>query len=141
MMVKKEHHWKLSDDSFEEQFATASLPIPWFTHAAHLRLAWIQLDRYGQETAIKNIRAQIKQFAQAAGEPDKYHETVTIAAILMVEHFMKQHKEAGSKAFLDAHPQLAKDFKGLIQSHYSRDIFKDQEARKVFLQPDLLPFD
>lgn len=141
MKLKKEHHWRLSDSEFEQAFADGSLPIPWFTHGAHIRLAWIHLQEYGLDRAIENIRAQIQRFAKAAGAPDKYHETITVAAILMVDQFRKKHPAANSEAFVQQHPFLSKDFKALISKHYSTDIFTDTGARKEFLQPDLLPFD
>lgn len=141
MKVKQEHHWKLSDAQFEADFADGSLPLPWFTHQAHIRLAWIQIKNYGVEQATENIRKQIIQFATAAGQPNKYHETITIASILMVAHFMKGDDAANSEAFIKAHPSLQQDFKELIKSHYSQDIFSDPNARKIFIEPDLAPFD
>ncbi len=136
----KELHRKLSDDEFEAAFRDKTLRPGWFTHEAHLRLAFIHITKYGLAQAIENMRSQIKSFAENLGIYDKYHDTVTIAAVYMVNDFMKEADNTSFDTFLNSGGDALKDFKGLLEKHYSYNVFKDQKAREHFVEPDLAPF-
>jgi len=137
---KMEAHYQLSDAEFKRQFADCELDPSIFSHEAHLRLAWIHIQQYGLEQAIENIQAQLKKFVSHVGAEDKYHETLTVAAVQAVSHFMEQSQSENFKDFIGEFPQLKHSFKELIGSHYSFDVFSSDKARTVFLEPDLLPF-
>lgn len=133
-------HWDLSDQEYTWQFEAGSFPPRLFSHEAHLRLAWIHLRQGGLKQALASIPTQIRQFAIQVGVPDKYHETVTRAAIYAVHHFMQKTETDQFETFIAEHPALQHDFKSLINSHYLHDIFKDEQARKAFIPPDAAPF-
>ncbi|MDX1943095.1 MAG: hypothetical protein SFU99_21205 [Saprospiraceae bacterium] len=136
-----EKHFHLSDLAFEQQFADCSLDPTLFSHEAHLRLAWIHIKKYGIDQAIENICQQIKHYAASLGAHDKYNETVTIAAIRAVYHFMLRSKTDHFQDFIIENPRLKTSFKELLFSHYSTDIFTSERAKKEYLEPELLPFD
>ena len=133
-------HLHLTDNQFEHQFENCTLDPALFTHEAHLRLAWIHIKKYGEDQAIKNICEQIRRFAENAGAPNKYNETVTIAAIKAVHHFMKRSNTNSFTELIEEFPGLKKNFKVVIGSHYSIDVFSSSEAKEKYLEPDLLPF-
>ncbi|WP_268124456.1 hypothetical protein [Roseivirga pacifica] len=137
----KEKHYKFSDEVFEAEFAQKTLSAVHFTHEAHLRLAWIHLQKYGLQKAQEHLTEQIKAYAENLGIYDKYNETLTIAAIRMVEHFRLRKPTDSFPELLAEFPQLKTDFKALLESHYSFDVFKNKEARARFIEPDLLQFD
>jgi hypothetical protein len=136
-----ESHLQLSDSDFENQFADHTIDPAIFTHEAHLRLAWIHIHQYGLDTAITNICSQLKSFTQVLGVPDKYNETVTVAAIRAVYHFTLQSKAGTFEAFIEEHPRLKTNFKQMLAQHYTIDIFTDPKVKALFVQPDKLPFD
>ena len=136
-----ESHVTLSDAEFENQFAVKTLHAELFTHEAHLRLAWIHIQKYGVESAIGNLTSQIKNYANSLGAADKYHETVTIAAIRAVYHFMLRSTDSNFNDFIRNNPRLRNNFKELLNAHYTTDIFHDEHAKKNYLEPELLPFD
>lgn len=135
------NHNILTDAEFERQFAAATLDPAVFTHEAHLRLAWIHLTRYGLNQAIENITGQLKNYTRAVGAAAKYNETVTVAAIYAVSHFMIRSACKDFPSFIVENSQLKTRFKDLIFTHYRTDIFKSEHAKSNFLQPELLPFD
>lgn len=135
-----EAHYQLTDEEFARQFANCTLPTAMFTHEAHLRLAWIHLKQYNEEQAIENICTQILAYATYAGAPGKYHTTITVAAIKAVHHFMQQSADPDFRTFIARYPQLSTDFKSLLSTHYSFDIFKSAEAKKHYIAPDLADF-
>ena len=133
-------HNNLSDSALEAAFYDCTLPPALFDHEAHLRLAWIHIKRYGLAQAILNLQIQIQRYATSLGAADKYHSTLTVAAIYTVDHFM-QRCDAGTFAeLLLAFPRLKTDFWGLITSHYSEARIQSAEAKKAWLAPDLLAY-
>lgn len=134
-------HFKLSDTEFMSQFKNCRLDPSVFSHEAHLRLAWIHIHSFGLAQARENIQKQLQDFVEHVGAKDKYHKTLTIVAIEAVHHFMQISKSHTFKNFMVEFPQLKDNFKGLINSHYSFDIFQSEEARFEYIKPDVLAFD
>lgn len=136
-----EKHLALSDEDFQRQFASCELDPSIFSHEAHLRLAWINIKKYGAGSAIAHIESQILKFVASVGAVDKYHKTLTVTAIQIVNHFMQRSNSSNFPDFISEFPRLKTDFKGLISAHYSFDIFTSDKAKTHFLAPDLLPFE
>ena len=136
-----ENHYSLTDYDVEQQFAAATLDPSILTHEAHLRLAWIHLNNYGLKKALENLTAQLKNYTRAVGAAAKYNETVTIAAVYAVNHFMIRSNHTDFAIFIAENSMLKTNFKDLINTHYRTDIFKSEHAKSCFLEPELLPFD
>jgi hypothetical protein len=130
----------MNDAMFEAQFKATVLDPAVFSHEAHLRLAWIHIKKYGVETAIVNICSQLKAFVEILGAGDKYNETLTIAAIRTVHHFMLKSDTADFNVFIRQFPRLKYNFKDLMACHYKMDIFNNAIAKREYIAPDLLPF-
>ncbi len=136
-----DNHFDLTDFEFENKFKNCDLNPEIFTHEAHLRLAWIHITTYGEHAAIQNICSQLKAFVEFLGAKDKYNETLTIAAIKAVHHFIKKSDSNTFQDFIIEFPRLKYNFKDLMNTHYNIDIFNSDKAKKEFLAPDLVPFD
>ena len=135
-----EQHFILTDKEFEDQFADCSFDPSLFSHEAHLRLAWIHISKYGQTKAIENITMQLKNFVRHLGATQKYNETLTVAAIKVVNHFMQKEPLLTFYDFISTYPRLKTNFRNMIEQHYSFDIFNLLKAKEEFLEPDLLEF-
>lgn len=135
-----EQHFILTDQEFEEQFSNSKLDPTLFSHEAHLRLAWIHISKYGETKAIENITEQLQNFVRHLGATDKYNETLTVAAIKVVKHFMKKETLNTFYDFITTHPRLKTNFKNIIGQHYGFDILNSVKAKKKYLEPDLLEF-
>lgn len=136
----EKNHFQLSDAEFADHFEKTSLDPSLFTHEAHLRLAYIHIRDYGVEKAVENICRQIKRFDQKHGSGTKFNVTITHAAIFAVQHFMQRNNTASFPELIQQFPELKNNFKNLILSHYSWDIFRDEKAREQYLEPDVVPF-
>lgn len=136
-----EQHYTIDDIEFEIQFENLTMNPEFFTHEAHLRLAWIHIRKYGVRKAIEHACKQIQAFASFHGGGKKYHVTVTVAAVRAVYHFILKSKSETFQDFIQEFPRLKYSFKQLIGAHYGNDIFKSEMARKAYLEPDLIPFD
>jgi N-formylglutamate deformylase len=130
----------LSDLEFLRQFRTSELDPLLFNHEAHLRLAWLQIDKFGPEQAIENIEDQLQNFVTHVGAQDKYHKTLTIAAVHAVSHFMTKAQSDNFADFLKEFPQLKNNFKELINSHYNIDIFNSASAKTEYIAPNKILF-
>lgn len=135
-----ERHRHLSDLEFEKQFENCSLDPSIFSHEAHLRLAWIHIQKYGEDQACIRISNQILKFATTAGDNNKFNKTVTVAAIKAVNHFILKSKSTNFQDFMRESSRLKYNFKELLSYHYGFDIFTSEKARLEYLEPDLLPF-
>jgi len=139
--MNMQEHFKLSDSDFKNQLVSCTLDPILFTHEAHIRLAWINIKENGIEKADELIQKQIIDFVEFVGARDKYNKTVTIAAMKVVYHFILKSKADNFMSFINEFPRLNNNFKELLGSHYSFDIFKSDDARNNYLEPDLMPFD
>lgn len=133
-------HRELSDEDFLTRFRTGELPPTLFTHEAHLRLAWLQLERYELAGAIEQVTQQIQSYVAKWGAQDKYHHTLTVAAVQMVDHFRQRAQTNDFTELLITFPRLRDDFQGLLENHYSKGHYQKAAARTEYLAPDLLPF-
>ncbi len=136
-----EKHFDLSDSEFEKEFISCGLNPSDFTHEAHLRLAWINIKKYGIEQAEINIQNGLKKYVEFVGEKNKYNMTLTLAATKAVYHFMLKSKSENFKDFIIEFPRLKNNFKDLMAHHYGFDIYNSNKAKTEFLEPDLIPFD
>lgn len=136
-----ERHFELSDSEFEKQFINCKLNPDIFSHEAHLRLAWINIKKYGIEKSKSNIQIQLKKYVKIVGEEDKYNATLTLAAIKAVYHFILKSDSDSFEKFINEFPRLKHNFKELMSCHYGFDIYNSKNAKAKFLEPDLLPFD
>ncbi|WP_299123717.1 hypothetical protein [uncultured Tenacibaculum sp.] len=133
-------HNELTDKKFILQFENCSLNPSLFSHEAHIRLAWIYIKKYGCQKAEERVQKYLKAFVKHVGATDKYNTTLTIAAIKIVAHFIKKSDKNNFKEFILEHPQLNTNFKLLINSHYSIDIYNSILAKEKYMEPDLKTF-
>ncbi|MBP2833109.1 hypothetical protein J8281_13020 [Aquimarina sp. U1-2] len=136
-----ETHFEFSDFDFEKVFNNCELNPSDFTHEAHLRLAWININKYGIERAEKTIQCELRNYVEFVGAKHKYNTTLTLAAIKAVYHFMLKSKSDNFKEFIIEFPRLKYNFKDLMACHYGFDIYNSDRAKMEFLEPDLIPFD
>lgn len=136
-----QEHFQLTDAAFEEQFVACTLDSSLFSHEAHLRLAWIHIKNYGPAAAIENVCTQLVQYTKSLGAENKYNKTLTVAAVKAVYHFIQKSASDDFAGFIAEFPRLKFNFKELMAAHYQPDIFSSKQAKKEFLEPDLLPFD
>jgi hypothetical protein len=129
---------RMTDDEFADAFETCQLPNALFHHRDHLRLAWIYLRRYGSAEAGAQIAKSIQRYAAHHGATQKYHETVTLAWLQLVD-YAASRAPAGARLedALASFPELLD--KNTLGQYYSRAALDSDTARVIFTQPDLKP--
>src|SRR5438105_1346815 len=76
----------MTDDEFIRAFENCTLPETMFHHRDHLRLVWLYLGRHGRDGAQVRIARSILRYAASLGKAEKYHHTITLAWLKLVEH-------------------------------------------------------
>jgi len=134
-----------TDAAFWRAFQARTIPGPNFGHEAHLRAAYLLLERTNGdvEAALPLMRDALKDlldFARRQGHEPKvgYHETITILWLRLVAHHMAAREFESSTDFVRAAPALA-DKKAVMLRHYTRERLMSPEARARWIEPDLAP--
>src|SRR5262245_44840403 len=72
----------MTDDELVEAFESGTLEE--FPHESHVRVAWCYLKRDPILVALPRFRAALQRFAAGKGKPERYHETITVAFMLLI---------------------------------------------------------
>ncbi|MEC8831664.1 MAG: hypothetical protein VX772_04845, partial [Bacteroidota bacterium] len=128
------------DLEFIHAFESGEYPPKKIDHKAHIKLAWIYLDLYDEETAISKTCKAIQNFDQLYGGGTKYHTTLTVAAVKVIHHFRQKSSATTFEGFVNEFPKLVTSFKELLYQHYGKDTITNPRAKTTYLEPDLLPF-
>ena len=126
------------DIEFRRAFESGGIPPSGFDHAAHVRLAYVYLCQHEVDGATGAMRDALVAFLRAHGIPaTKYHETLTRAWVLAVDHFMQQAPGPYPSAavFMQANPRLLDS--RIMLTHYSAEVLFSAEARERFVPPDV----
>jgi hypothetical protein len=127
----------LDDERLWTAFHDRTLPAAVWTHAAHLRIAWLHLARYELDEAHLRMRIGIIRLNAAHGLVETaqrgYHETLTRVWLVLVGAARRRALGADSTSAA-AEPGLARTAPLL---HYSRERLFSVAARAVFTPPDL----
>ncbi|MCJ2178662.1 hypothetical protein [Novosphingobium album (ex Hu et al. 2023)] len=118
-----------------DRFLGGGLPAEVFDHRSHLAAAYEALRRYPFLEACRVVRECIITLATGAGAPQKYNETITLAAMALVAERMDD--ESGFEAFTAANADLLD--RGFLDAYYSPARLSSPRARGTFLMPDRIP--
>lgn len=128
------------DELFLQSFEKCTLNGECWTHEAHVRMAWLQMERSASfNEALQRIRNGIKTF-NASRNNIGYHETVTVAFAKVI-HYRRQSGEkiATWREFLDSHSDLLSRESPILHVHYSPELLSSEQAREAFVEPDREP--
>ena len=123
----------LTDDELVAGFEAATLEA--FPHAEHVRLTIIYLTRVGRETTERKLFEGLQRFAAAKGVPQKFHVTMTVAWIALVEAALAAHPSARDPAALVAACPELLDRDALLH-FYAAERLQSDAARERWVAPD-----
>jgi hypothetical protein len=125
----------MSDDEFVERFEASTLDP--FRHGDHVRIAWLYLRRGGLLDALARMSDGIRRFAAAHGAPEKYHETITVAFVLLIaDRVARAAPDQSWDEFAEANADLFDYKSGSIRPYYRPETLASDLARRHFVFPD-----
>ena len=151
----------MTDDEFLTKFEQRTLTRGQWTHAAHVRMAWLYVGRSGTyrhargkaRTGIQKLNQAFlarqnapcgatrppEPAAEPAAEPKVvgFHETITTAFVRLVAARARPGETFA--AFRKRNPDLFDRTLAALLAHYSRGLLFSEEAKTKFAQPDLAP--
>jgi hypothetical protein len=122
-------------DPFEPLMAEVMAHADRFGHRQHIHLTWLAVRRHGTGAAITLVSEGIQRTARYAGEPQKYHATISRAWVELVGHHVAGDDDF--QAFADRCPALLD--KRLLVRHYRSSTLASDAARSDWVEPDLAP--
>jgi hypothetical protein len=149
----------MTDDEYLLAFEACTITRPEWTHEAHVRMAWIYLSRQPFTEALDRIRRGIwklnsrigqplsthrapdrylcrpPRHRHANGDPNGYHETITVALTRIIASRIHPWEEYA--AFRDRNPDLLDRKLPALFQHYSPALLWSPEARRRFEDPDI----
>jgi len=132
------HQASDEDRAFRSAFEGCTIAPSQFNHEAHVRLAFVYLTEGDVDLAVQKMRDALLNFLQHNGVPQsKFHETLTRAWVLAVQHFMNRSTSTSASDFIAKNQQLL-DSK-IMLTHYSASVLFSADARASFVEPDLDP--
>jgi hypothetical protein len=126
----------MTDEAFVQAFETATLPAREFSHAAHVRAAWWYLRQAPLPEALSRFSAALRRFAAANGASGKYHETITVAYMLIIAERLDDANEASWGDFAARNPDLLMRSPSVLAAYYSDALLASDRARRAFVMPD-----
>jgi hypothetical protein len=124
-------------ESFVRAFENCSLPKSEWTHSRHLVMALWYIRREGRERATVLIRDGIQRYNKAHDNPNGYHETITLAWIAVIEHFLGARDRDVAVSVLVAELLETCSEKDYLLRFYSRERLFSDQARHRWVTPDL----
>jgi hypothetical protein len=130
----------MTDDVFLGAFEECQLPKALWTHEAHVRMAWLYLQQRPLIEVIPVVRGAIQRYNNSFGNPEGYHETITVAYLRLIDHRIGDRaRERSFAEFRENHPDLLDRTLSALLRHYSREVLFSKEAFRTFVEPDLSP--
>ena len=129
----------MTDTEFAVRFADCTLPPADFNHRGHVRIAWINLQRYPFDEAVRRTCEGIRTYATSLGASAKFHWTITEALMHLLRASGASDDSMSFDRFLDNNAALLADARGRIGMHYTDALLATDNARTGFVPPDLAP--
>lgn len=106
-------------------------------HAQHVRLARLYLLEEPPDVAVPRYCRDLRRFAAALGAPEKYHETITRAFLLLVAERMARTGPGDRfEEFAARHPDLLAWRPSVLERYYRPETLASAFARRHFVLPD-----
>ncbi len=127
----------MTDEDFLNAFEATGLCERDFDHAAHVRAAFLLIQRHGFAHAVPLYCRALQALTRHYGVPEKYHETITIAFLALINQRLSEMPDANWDDFCTQNADL---FSGnALLTYYTPAQLAQPAARKTFQLPHRQP--
>ncbi len=124
----------MNDADFLRALESCELPEQEFGHAGHVRAAYLILRTADFAGALERVSRAIRAYASYLGKPERYHETMTVAYVSLIQQHMVERGDGGDWATFARDNADLLD-KELLAQFYPAELLKSDTARKIFVLP------
>jgi hypothetical protein len=136
-MDKKKSFTITDEQNVLTLFENCQFPRHEWNHRAHLTVAYLYLCQFTLAETIDKLRQGIIAYIGEA-QAHAYHETITQVWTRLIHAAMEKHGPGDSAwHFFNRHSYLLD--KRFPQRFYSHEHLMSPQARRSFVEPDLLP--
>ena len=129
----------MTDREFLAALESCTLPAAQFRHRDHLRAGWAYLESMPFGAALDRMREALRRYAASHGQPERYHETITVAYMSLLQTHRMLRPADTWEDFVAANPALFEP--NLLGRFYDRATLDCPLARRVFvLESRAVPF-
>jgi hypothetical protein len=122
----------MTDAEFLAAIESGTLSEAEFNHAGHFRAAWLHLRQGSFPEALARMSGALRNYAAAHGKPDRYHETITVAYLALInERLLLRGDSGGWQQFLVQNHELLD--RRLLTHYYRPETLASPAARRVFI--------
>ena len=123
----------MTDEEFLTAFETTQLGAQDFDHTAHVRAAFLLIQRHGFAHAVPSYCTALQALTRRFGVPQKYHETITIAFLALINERLASTPDTDWDSFCARHADL---FCGnALLAYYTPAQLAQPAARRTFQLP------
>ncbi len=128
---------EFSLEGLVKHFESGTLAPELFHHQEHVKIAWWYLQNYSLVESIARFTSGIKHFARQQGKESLYHETITLAYVLLInERIYKTGNLLVWGEFANANSDLLDWQNNSLKHYYQENTLNSELARRVFVLPD-----
>jgi hypothetical protein len=122
----------MTDAEFLASLESGRMPESEFNHAGHVRAAWLYLRQGAFAEALAKMSGTLRNYAAARGKLDRYHETVTVAYLALInERLLLRGDGGGWRGFLEQNHELLD--RRLLTHYYRPETLASPAARRAFI--------
>ena len=105
-----------------------------FPHREHVRMAFEMLKRHDFAEAVLHYSHALRGMAARAGQPQAFHQTITVAFLALIAERMAAGVGADFADFAARNAELFD--RALLERWYRREQLASPLARESFVLPD-----
>lgn len=127
----------MNDRELLSAFEASSLSPGTFGHRAHVRVAWAYLQELPVGDALERVSEGLRRLTRAFGKEGMYHETVTVAYVLLINERIERMGRGGTWEDFEAqNSDLFDRDRPILERYYKPETLKSDLARRIFVFPD-----
>jgi hypothetical protein len=126
------------DDTLVRTFEAGEVPEGGFHHAQHVRVAWWYLNRHSLADALARFSEGLRRFAERQNKPNLYHETITVAYVLLINERLAACRDLNWPQFADCNADLLTWRPSILDRYYRPETLSSARAKRTFVMPDRL---
>ena len=128
----------MDDAALLRTFEAGEVPEGGFHHADHVRVAWMYLKHHELADALVRFKVGLRHFAERQNKPDLYHETITVAYVLLINERLAYDGTLDWEEFARRHGDLLTWRPSILDRYYRPETLASSRARYTFVMPDRL---